>query len=94
MCKSDFGVDDGICQLRLFRVPVIKSVLYVGSYCMNQNLQYSELKPFPILLRNTATIWKIKLTFRVLSSLPDAVEKQYRIKSSPTQYIHSPLGET
>lgn len=34
------------------------------------------------------------LTFRVLSSFPDDVEKQYKTRSSPTQYINSPRGLT
>ena len=37
---------------------------------------------------------KKQVTLRVLSSFPVAVEKQYKMKSSATQYIHSPLGET
>lgn len=36
----------------------------------------------------------MQLTFKVLSSFPELVEKQYKTKSSPTQYIQSPLGET
>lgn len=60
------------------------------------NIFFMNLKGKCIWINNNTykSIYIKILTLRVLSNLPENVEKQYKTMSSPTQYIQSPLGDT
>ena len=68
MYRVSSGVGDGICQWRPFHVPantfILNYVIYIYILLVLFDAGFNQ------------TVWIIILTFRVLSNLPEAVEKQ------------------